>query len=86
VQAPVPPRTVAPTCDAAACRDDAVEPPEAIHYSLDETLTLLAALEDARDALVETRHLAVVVSAEDEIRVLSRKLGFRDPEGGSDGP
>jgi hypothetical protein len=66
--------------------DDRVEPPEAIHYSLDEALTLLAALEDARDALAETSHLSVVVAVEDEIRPLSRKLGFRDPEGGSDGP
>jgi hypothetical protein len=65
--------------------DDFEEPPDAIHYSLDEGLTLLAALEDARDALVETNQLAVVVSVEAEIRVLSRKLGFRDPEGDGDG-
>jgi len=46
--------------------------------------TLLAALEDPRDALVEPGHLPVVLSVEDEIRTLSRELGFRDPEGGGD--
>jgi hypothetical protein len=64
--------------------DTPAEPPEAIRYSLDEALTLVAALEDARDALVASGHLAVVVSVEAEIRLLSRKLGFRDPEGGGD--
>ena len=54
-------------------------------FSLDEALTLLAALEDARDALIASGHLAVVVSVEAEIRRLSRRLGFRDPEGGSNG-
>jgi hypothetical protein len=56
-----------------------------VTYSLDEALELLAALEDARDALIDTSHLAVVVAVEDEIRHLSRKLGFHDPDGGSDG-
>ena len=63
---------------------DPLEPPQAISLSLDEALTLLAALEDARDSLVETGHLPVVLTVEDEIRTLSRKLGFRDPEGGGD--
>ena len=63
----------------------APEPPEEVQYRLDEALTLLAALEDARDALIESGHLAVVVSIESEVRLLSRKLGFQDPEGGSDG-
>jgi len=62
-----------------------VEPPDDVRYSLDEALALLAALEDARDALIDTSHLAVVVAVEDEIRRLSRKLGFHDPDGGSDG-
>ena len=61
------------------------EPPEQVQYSLDEALTLLATLEDARDALIETRRLAVVVAVESEVRLLSRRLGFEDPEGGSDG-
>jgi hypothetical protein len=61
------------------------EPPERIEYSLDEALTLLAALEDARDAMIESGHLAVVVSVESEVRLLSRKLGFQDPEGVPDG-
>ena len=60
------------------------EPPNEVHYSLDEALTLLAALEDARDALIDSRHLAVVVTVETEIRLLSRRLGFIEPEGGSD--
>ena len=63
---------------------DAGGPPEALSYTLDEALTLLAALEDARDGLIDSRHLAEVVSVETEIRVLSRKLGFDDPEGGTD--
>lgn len=61
------------------------EPPEQIRYDLDEALTLLGALEDARDALIDSGHLAVVVSIETEIRALSRKLGFDDPAGGTDG-
>jgi hypothetical protein len=64
--------------------DAPLEPPEAVQYSLDEALTLLAALEDARDALIESRHLAVVLTIEADIRLLSRKLGFRDLEGGGD--
>lgn len=56
------------------------EPPSAVVFSLDEALTLLAALEDARDALIASGHPAVVVSIEAEIRVLSRRLGFRDPK------
>ena len=48
-------------------------------YDLDEALTLLAALEDARDALIESGHLAAVVAVEAEIRLLNRRLGFGDP-------
>lgn len=60
------------------------EPPGAIIYSLDEALTLIAALEDARDALIDNRQLVVVIAVEGEIRSLGRKLGFDDPRGGSD--
>jgi hypothetical protein len=48
-------------------------------------LGLLAVLEDARDALIESHRLVVVVSMEAQIRLLSHKLGFDDPEGGSYG-
>jgi hypothetical protein len=34
------------------------EPPDAVSYALEEALTLLAALEDARDALIDSGHLA----------------------------
>lgn len=61
------------------------EPPEQIVYDLHEALTLLGALEDARDALIDSGHLAVVIAIETEIRALSRKLGFDDPAGGTDG-
>ena len=60
------------------------EPPEEIVLTLDEALTLLAALEDGRDALIDSGHLAVVVAIESEIRLLSRRLGF-DDDGGTDG-
>ncbi len=63
----------------------AEEPPEQVGYELEEALRLLAALEDARDALIDSGHLAVVAVIESEIRTLSRKLGFSDPAGGSDG-
>lgn len=61
------------------------EPPEAVHYDLEEAMTLLAALEDARDALIDGGFLGVVVAIEAEIRLLSRRLGFDDPSGGHDG-
>ncbi len=59
------------------------EPPDDVRLALDEALGLLAALEDARDALIASHYLAVVVTLEAEIRTLSRRLGFGDPEGGS---
>lgn len=65
--------------------DPAREPPEQVTYDLDEALTLLAALEDGRDALIDSGHLAVVVVIEAQIRLLSRRLGFGDPFGGADG-
>jgi hypothetical protein len=60
------------------------EPPSVIEYSLDEALDLLADLEDARDSLTGTGHLAAVIVVEGQIRVLSRKLGFADPQGVDD--
>jgi hypothetical protein len=58
-------------------------PPRDIRLSLDEALALLADLEDARDALIDSDRLAVVVAIEAQIRLLSRRLGFDDPEGGA---
>ena len=62
---------------------DPSEPPASIELSLEQTLELLAALEDARDALSESDHLAVLAQIEYQVRVLSRKLGF--DEGNRDG-
>ena len=56
------------------------EPPREIWFSLDEALDLLASLEDARDALLDTGHLPVVVGVEHQIRRLSRRLDFDEPE------
>ena len=60
------------------------EPPAAIRLSLDETLSLLGDLEDARDALIDANQLALVVGVESQIRLLSHRLGFDDPEGDAD--
>jgi hypothetical protein len=49
---------------------------------LEEALDLLAALEDAREALADTNHLAVLIQLEHEVALVSRRLGF--DEGGSD--
>jgi hypothetical protein len=59
------------------------EPPPRITLDLDEALQLLGALEDARDALTDSRHLTVVADIEDQARLLSRRLGFDDPDGSS---
>jgi len=60
------------------------EPPDEVVYDLDEALELLAALEDAREALAETDFLAPVAEVEREIARLHRKLGFGRPFGGTD--
>ena len=57
------------------------DPPEQIGLGLDEALDLLAALEDARDVLIDTDHLSVLAQVEHQIQVISRKLGFE--QGGS---
>jgi hypothetical protein len=41
-------------------------PPDEISYDLEESLDLLAALEDAREALADGDHLAVVAQVEHE--------------------
>jgi len=58
------------------------DPPEQIDLGLNEALDLLAALEDARDVLIDTDHLAVLAQVEHQIQAVSRKLGFE--QGGSD--
>jgi hypothetical protein len=50
------------------------EPPEHVGYELGDALTLLGTLEDARDALIESGHLAVVVPIETEIRTSAVSL------------
>lgn len=60
------------------------EPPARVQYRLEEALDLLAALEEARDALITTDHLAEAAQVEHQIRRLSRRLGFDEP-GGDDG-
>lgn len=60
------------------------EPPRHVWYDLDEAIGLLADLEDARDALLDAGHLVVVVGVENQIRLLSRRLQFDNPEGDSD--
>jgi hypothetical protein len=61
------------------------EPPDQVSFSLEESFELLAALEDARDALIDSDHLAVVAQDEHQAAVLSRKLGFDQPPGGGHG-
>ena len=60
-------------------------PPDEVCFDLEEALELLAALEDARDALADSDHLAVVAQLEHEVVGLGRKLGFDQPPGGGDG-
>ena len=57
-------------------------PPDAVAYGPEEALELLAALEDARDALSGSDHLAVLAQVEHQVALLSRKLGFDQPGGG----
>jgi hypothetical protein len=60
-------------------------PPHEVVYRLDEALELLAGLEDARDVLAETDHLAALAEVEHQIEVLNRRLGFDDPRGDVNG-
>ena len=50
--------------------------PEGVDFDLEEALSLLAALEDSRDVLIDTDHLAVLSQVEHQIQILSRKLGL----------
>jgi hypothetical protein len=58
------------------------EPPQEVVLDLEEALNLLAALEDSRDLLIDTDHLAVLSQVEHSVQILSRKLGL--DQGGSD--
>ncbi len=61
-----------------------IDPPEEIRLSLEESLELAAALEDARDALSTTDHLVEVMMVEEQLDRLTRKLGFSGNGGGHD--
>ena len=80
-----------PTASASGARVTAherpwrAEPPRYVWYTLEEARELLAALEDARDSLINAGHLAAVVAIEAQVRELSRRLDFDDPWGGTDG-
>ena len=56
-------------------------PPQGVRYSTEDALELLAVLEDARVALIDSRHLTVVMALELQVRQLNGKLGFGDQEG-----
>jgi hypothetical protein len=58
------------------------EPPVDVAYGLEQALDLLAALEDSRDILIDSDHLSALSQIEQQIQILSRKLGF--DEGASD--
>jgi hypothetical protein len=58
------------------------EPPRVVVLDLEEALNLLATLEDSRDILIDTDHLAVLSQVEYQIQIPSRKLGL--DQGGSD--
>ena len=60
------------------------EPPARVQYGFEEALDVLAALEEARDALITTDHLAEAAQVEHQVQLLSRRLGFDEP-GGQDG-
>jgi len=51
-------------------------PPDQVTFSLENALDLLAALEDSRDILVDTDHLAVLSQIEHQIQTLNHKLGL----------
>src|SRR5664280_1522455 len=58
---------------AAVSGSRSTEPPDAVGISLDEALELLAALEDSRDVLIGTDHLAVLAQVVHQIRLLSSR-------------
>lgn len=62
----------------------AMEPPAEIVLTLEEALQFVEALEDSRDALLTTDHLAEVALVETVIGLLNRKLGFPGTGGDDD--
>ncbi len=64
--------------------EDRREPPRYIWYDLDEAVDLLAVLEDAKLAALDSGALSIVVVLEHQIHVLHRKLEISD-SGGTDG-
>ncbi len=60
------------------------EPPGEVSLSLEEALEILGVLEETRDALLTTDHLAEFAQVFAQIKLTSRKLGFEEPEGGRD--
>jgi hypothetical protein len=60
------------------------EPPDEVTYDLEEALELLTALEDTREVLAASDHLAVLAEIEHEVSRLLRRLGFGSPFGGED--
>ena len=61
-------------------RSEGDVPPEQVVLDLEEALNLLATLEEVCMTLMETDHLTGVVAVEAQIRLLSHRLGFDDPE------
>jgi hypothetical protein len=58
------------------------QPPDGVSFDLEEALYLLATLEDSRDVLIDTAHFSVLAQVEDQIQILSLKLGL--DQGGPD--
>lgn len=73
----------APLVRSASVDPDDEEPPDSVTYELEEALELLSVLESARTTFRDTAHFAGVVEIGDQIRLLTRRLGF--DEGGFDG-
>ena len=71
-------RTRAPA-DPIVSDPNGQEPPDAVWYALAEALQLLAVLEDARESLIDSGHLTVVLAVEGQLRVLNVKLGLDNP-------
>jgi hypothetical protein len=58
------------------------QPPDGVSFDPEEALYLLAAFEDSRDVLIDTDDFSVLAQVEDQIQILSRKLGL--DQGGPD--
>jgi len=60
------------------------EPPRGVWYTRNEARLLLADLDEARQTLLDSGHLTVVLFLEEQATLLRRRLGFDDPSGVSD--